>query len=189
MKSKMTLDLIPHIDVLKLIQERMFSSDGFFIDLTCVQDIIHIGTKLRNRLLNSSVVLRIGDEVVSALHLKMLIDSVSKEIHGLVHSDIYPEDRRNFRSLQKIMERHVLESLQKNVADSKGTVMYLTLCEQITSSYLQLDLDAIDRIYKLWYAVYFLRCWRKWIQTSKNGCTMSNNFITSNAYTVSKNLL
>lgn len=176
MKNTMKLDLIPHIDVLNRLCAG--SSMGF----TCVQDTIDIGTKLRNRLLNSSVVLRMGNDAVSALHVKILINTVSKEIHGLVASDIYVEDRQNFKSLEKVMEKRVLESLEKNVADCKATVMYLKLCMQITSSYVQHDLRPIDRIYRLWSAVYFLRSWRKWIQISKKGYTLKDNFITSNAY-------
>lgn len=80
------------------------------------------------------------------------------------------------------METRVLDALEKNIADSQGTVMYLTLCKHITSSYMQNDLNPLERLYNLWYSVYFLRCWRKWIQTH-DGCTMAENFITTNAYT------
>lgn len=177
MNNKIKLDVIPHIDVLNSIQDRLNLSPYS----SCVQDMIHIGTKLRNRLLNPSVVLHIGDKVVSALHLKMLINTVPKETHGLVLHDIYTEDRQNFKSLEKVMEPRVLEALEKNIVDSQATVMYLTLCKHITASYLQKNILPIDRIYNIWYSVYFLRCWRKWIQ-SKHGFTLGANFITSNAY-------
>lgn len=182
MKCRASFDFVPHIDVLKNIKDQSFNS-------ICVQDSTHIGTKLRNRLLNSSITLRIGDKVATPVHIKLLLDNVSKEVHGLVYHDIYTLDRQNFNSLQKIMSPRVLAALKSNIADSEGTVMYLELCEYITSSYLQNDMPTIDRLYKLWYAVYFMRCWRKWItkkskvKPKKNdSTTLAHNFITSNAY-------
>lgn len=177
MKDTTTLDFVPHIDVLRQTIERIH--DASYVN--CTQDTIHAGTKLRNRFLNSSIVLRMGKNVATAFHISMLIDAVSKEIHGLVLSDIYTQDRQNFRSLEKIMDQRVLDALIGNIADSEATIMFLTLCKYITSSYEDPDLQPIDRVYRLWFAVYFLRCWRLWIK-SKKGCTISQNFITANAY-------
>lgn len=178
MKSLADFNFVPHIDVLENIKNQAFNS-------ICVQDTIHIGTKLRNRLLNSSITLRFGDKIATPVHIKLLLDNVSKEVHGLVNTDIYTLDRQNFNSLQKIMSPRVLAALKSNIADSEGTVMFLELCEYITSSYLQKDMPTIDRLYKLWYAVYFIRCWRKWITMKpkmKYSTTLQHNFITSNAY-------
>lgn len=91
----------------------------------CVQDTVHIGTKLRNRLLNSSIALNIGSKIVSVVHIKSLLDRVPKEIHGLVRTDITPEDRQNYRSLEKIMDDRVLNALKLNSVNSEATVMYL----------------------------------------------------------------
>lgn len=185
MMSRTRYDLIPHTDALKSITERVLSNNI----PVCVQDTIHIGTKMRNRLLNSSIVLRMGDRIATPLHLKVLINTVPKEVHGLVNTDIYCEDRQNYRSLEKIMHPRVLQALEENVADSEGTVMYLRLCKHITSSYLQKDMKSIDRIYSLWYAVFFLRIWRKVIVMQsklkpkmENRCTLLLNFITNPAY-------
>lgn len=150
--------------------------------LVCVQDTIHEGTKMRNRLLNPSILLNMGNEIVSIVHIKMLMEKVSKEIHGLVQSDIYPEDRQNFSSLEKLMEPRILDALKKNVADSDGTIMYLMLCKQITSSYLEENLDPVERIYRIWHALYFLRCWRNWIQSTNNEYTLKENFISRNLF-------
>lgn len=147
-----------------------------------IQDTIHIGTKLRNRMLNSSIVLYMGNKVVSVVHIKSLLELVPKEIHGLVHSDILPEDRQNYRSLEKIMEDRVLNEMNMNVADCEGTVMYLKLCRLITSSLNAPNLKPIERIYNIWYAVFFLRCWRKYIQSSDE-YSLNENFISNNSYT------
>lgn len=147
-----------------------------------VQDTIHIGTKLRNRILNSSIVLHIGTKIVSTVHIKILLKMVSKEVHGLVPSDIIPEDKQNYNSLEKIMDDRVLNAMKAHVSDSEGTIMYLKLCKLITSSFTATNLKPIERIYNIWFSVYFLRCWRKWIK-SNNDYSLGENFISDNAYT------
>lgn len=179
MKSKVGFDLVPNIEVIKRINESPI----------CVQDPVHIGTKLRNRLLNSSILLQIGNTTASIIHIQTILHTLPKEVHGLVWSDIHPEDRHNYKSLEKIMDRRVMNALENNVVNSEATVMYLSLCQKITSSFVEKNLQPIERIYRVWYAVYFLRCWRKWIQSSKSGFnhlnsiyTLTDNFISSNAY-------
>lgn len=170
MKSVMKFGLTPESDLKSLVESSQI----------CVQDTIHEGTKMRNRLLNTSIVLQMGDTIVSIAHLKMLL-GLSKSIHGLVESDFAPDDRQNYASVEKIMDENVLDALINNVADSAGTIMYLTLCKQITSSYLDELLNPTERVYRLWHALYFLRCWRRWIKSSKH-FTVNKNFITSNLY-------
>lgn len=150
--------------------------------LICVQDSVHIGTKLRNRLLNSSIILQIGNQVASAVHLNDLIEKIAKDVHGLVKTDAYPEDRQNFQSLEKIMNDRVLAALKEHIVDSEGTIRYIELCRDITSAYLDENISASERIFRIWKSIYFLRCWRKWVQDTKT-CTLANNFISLNAYT------
>lgn len=147
-----------------------------------IQDTIHIGTKLRNRLLNSPIVLYIGTHIVSIVHIKILLKMVSKEVHGLVLSDVVPEDRQNYGSLEKIMHDRVINAMKTHVADCEATVMYLTLCKLITSAFTVPNLTPIKRIYNIWYALYFVRLWRKWLKSTK-GYSLSENFISDNAYT------
>lgn len=156
--------------------------------ISYVQDTIHIGTKLRNLLLKSSAILPMGNKQVSVSHLKILINTVPKDVHGLVLKDICPDDRQNFGSLLKVMEPRVLDALSKFVPDCEATVAYLRLCKQVTSSFIDFDLSPLERIHRMWHAVYFLRIWRKFIVKSKvgkkqsSGYTLTNNFITANAY-------
>lgn len=168
------LDLTPNIESIERLKRCPT------LGPTCVQDPVHIGTKLRNRFLNSSLELMIGDYIVTTAHIKMLIDSVPKEIHGLVLSDVYPEDRQNFNSLVKLMDDRVIQALKTNVPDCQATIMFLKLCKNVTYSYIQEDLKPLDRIYQIWSALYFLRGWRKWIQKSKNRLT--ENFLSMNAF-------
>lgn len=94
---------------------------------TVAQDTVHIGTKMRNRLLNTSIVLTIGKRVATVAHIKTLIEILSKEKHGLVSVDISPEDRQNLVSLEKVMQSRVLEALKSHVADSEGTIKYTSI--------------------------------------------------------------
>lgn len=98
----------------------------------------------------------IGNRVVTAAHIQVLLNTAEKAVHGLVQTDVYPEDRQNFKSLEKLMEDRVLNALKQYVVDSGATTTYLMLCKLITSAYLRMDLKPIERIYKIWHAVYFI---------------------------------
>lgn len=147
-----------------------------------VQDMIHIGTKLRNRLLKELSILAMGNKIVSIAHLKILLKNVSKNIHGLVRSDICPQDLQNYASLEKVMHDRCIKAMEENIIDSEATVMYLKLCKMITSSFLDENMNVNDRIYNIWHANYFFRAWRKWIKSADNDYTIKDNFISSNAY-------
>lgn len=145
-----------------------------------IQDTIHIGTKLRNRLLKPSIVLPMGNKQVSVTHLKLLLKNVSKNIHGLVRHDISPDDRQNYGSLEKVMKPRVLDAMASHIIDSEATVLFLKLCWNITSSFREVQISPIERIQRIWYGLYFLRIWREWIKGSKY--SIVENFITLNAY-------
>lgn len=158
-----------------------------------LQDIVHIGTKLRNRLLNSSIVLHIGSKIASVAYLKMLLNLVPKDVHGLVYSDICPDDRQNYASLEKIMHPRVRQALRTNVIGSEGTIEYIRICDEITSSLYEDNLPPLERILRLWRSTFFLRACRLYIKNSNNGLKISDNFLSSNAYECielnSKNLI
>lgn len=151
-------------------------------EIEFVQDMTHVGTKLRNRLLNCHIEMIMGTSKVSVAHLKDVVKNVHKSVHGLTMSDVNPTDRQNFRSFQKIVDERVLESLQQNVRGSEATIQYLKLCSNVTSSFLDYELTPVDRIYRMYQAVYFLRIWRNHIKRSRFH-TLGQNFITYNAYT------
>lgn len=120
-----------------------------------VQDTIHIGTKLRNRILKSSIVLPLGNKQISQSHLKMMIENVSKTVHSLTITDVNPKDRQNFSSYEKITSERVRNALSEHVVDSGATVVYLEKCQQITSCFLQYDLEPLERIYRIYNTVFF----------------------------------
>lgn len=148
-----------------------------------LQDILHIGTKLRNRLLSILAVLLIGNKIASVSHLKLLINLVSKDIHGLVYSDICPDDRQNYDSLRKIMEPKVGVAMEEHIIGSEGTIEYIRICHEITSSLYDDDLSPLSRIFQIWRSTFFLRACRLFItQSTDKNIKLSENFISSNAY-------
>ncbi|KAF5286417.1 hypothetical protein FQR65_LT12598 [Abscondita terminalis] len=126
------------------------------------QDMVHIGTKLRNRLLKKKLI-PVCDYIVSVDHLHTLIETLDKSVVGITSSDLNPEDRVNFKSVEKIISVEVRECLSK-IPESK-----------------EKDMSLEKRIYNIWYAVFFLRIWRFWIRNSTR-YTVKDNFITNNSY-------
>lgn len=161
---------------MNLDTERLFDA----VNVAYIQDTIHEGVKLRSRLLTASIVLPMGRKQVSVSHLKHLIKTVPKHVHGLVLKDICPNDRQNYSSVEKIMRKRVLDALSAHVIDSDATIMYLRLCEKVTSSFRDPDIEPLERINRIWYAVFFYRIWRQWLK--KNKYSVTENFITLNAY-------
>lgn len=146
-----------------------------------IQDTIHEVLKFRSRFLKVSVLLPMGDKQVSVSHLKLLINRTSKDVHGLVMKDVCPDDKQNFKSMQKVMHPRVLDALIANVPDSQATVMYLKLCSAMESAMNDLDLYPTERIKRMYFSTSFLRIWRKWILNSEK-YSLTNNWITLNAY-------
>lgn len=147
-----------------------------------VQDSVHIGVKLRNRLCKFSIKLPIGDKQISLEHLKILIDKESKDKHKLTISDLDAKDRMNFSSVEKICNNDVIKLLEKSVPDSQGTYLYLRIINWSIYSYIDQNLTPLERVYRIWYAVFVLRIWRSCIIKTKK-FTLKDNFITLNCYT------
>lgn len=166
-------------------EEEVLFSPIFDNDFICIEDTVHIGTKLRNRLLKPSILLPIGNKIASISHLKILINCVEKDVHGLVISDICVEDRQNYKSLEKIMDSKVVNALSEHILQSEATIMYLKLCSEITSSFIDINLSPLERIYRIFHATYFIRIWRAWLikNSKEKEYSILENFISANAYT------
>lgn len=119
-----------------------------------VQDTKHIGTKLRTVFLKPSVHLPLGNYVVSTTHLRILIDNVSKQEHGLTMSDLSCKDKMNFRAVEKMCESRVIDNL-RNIASTEGTVIYLQMVKRVLDSYLDKDIAPIERIQLIWTSIFF----------------------------------
>lgn len=165
-----------------LNSKEIWASFDILKNLHFVQDTVHAALKLRNRTLTSGIVLPFGNRLVSVAHLKMLINGVSKDEHGLVLKDICPDDKQNYRALQKIMHPNVSTALAKHVINSEATVMYIRICSDVTSSFCEVELSPLERIYRIFHAAFLLRIWKNWIERSDSPFNVRENFITKNAY-------
>jgi len=139
----------------------------YFLDnsqlFLCFQDATHLCTKLRNRLLSRVANLLIGNTCISINHLSTLIENVSKLRHGLVKSDIYPQDRQHFNSCIKICSDDVINSLMF-IPNTEGTIIYLRLLRSIMTAYIDKDTTPIDRLYHAWFSVFLCRWWFIWLE-------------------------
>lgn len=134
--------------------------------LKCVQDTVHIGTKFRTRLLNEKQLIVMGDHIVHPEHLRILIRNVNKDQHLLVSSDISASDKMNFKSVRKIIDFKVCDSLEKHVAKSNATVKFLELMRLSIDAFLDKEITPLERVHNLWYTVIFLRLWKLNLATS-----------------------
>lgn len=128
----------------------------------CLQDPTHVCTKLRNRLLSGTADLVIGDQHVSLTFLTEMMITNSKVKHGLVKCDIYPRDRQNFASCDKISSDDVLFELEK-VQGSAATRLYLKLIRSTIIAYIAESTSLNERVYHAWFCVFVCRLWWSWL--------------------------
>lgn len=149
-----------------------------------VQDPTHLGTKMRNLLLkteNFSQKLPCGKYFVQQSHLNQLIQMFSKDKHNLTPMVLNPIDKQNFESVLRICDDKVIALLQNHVIGSQATVKFLTITKHFIDSFMDPTLMPLQRVYKCWYSVFFIRLWRNFICRNKR-FKLKENFITSNTY-------
>ena len=149
--------------------------------LLFIQDYIHIAVKLKARLLKPSIVIPMGKYLAGSHHLKILYETFSKDQHGIRQKDLDHKDRQSFDAVSHITHDSVL-SLLTQLPDAKGTYQYLYILKSFMDAFLNKTLSPLERIKKVWYAIFFLRYWHRWFHLQK-GYVIKDNFITSNAYT------
>lgn len=150
-------------------------------EYVCMQDIVHMAGRIRCRLLKPSIILVFGDSLVTITHLKTLISYIPKDEHALDYKSIYRVDKMDFDIVLKLCHPNVAVCLQKYIPDSEGTQQYLKLLHMMVYSFLLEGLSVENRLYYLWYIVFFLRLLRSWI-LDHEVYNVSNNFITLNSY-------
>ena len=143
-----------------------------------IQDIVHIAVKLKCRLLKPSIVLPMGSFVASVQHFRLLQAAVGKDLHGLREKDVDHKDKQNYDAVLNLIKA---AKLLASFPDATGTRIYIQVMQCVIDSYLNKSLTPVERIECIWYATFFVRYWRKWIQLHPH-YNLTNNFITSNAY-------
>lgn len=150
-----------------------------------VQDLPHIGTKLRNFFLRTSykkVKLPFGSKhSIELKHLYYLLDHFTKDKHQLTASILNPIDKQNFESVLRMCDEKVTCLLQC-VKNSKGTIWFLETIRDVLDSYMCPNLPPLQRIQKLWYRIFCIRLWRRYISSHRKYC-VEDNFLTANCYT------
>lgn len=150
------------------------------ISVCFVQDPIHLGVKLKARLLTVSQILPLGKYSAIATHLHLVQASYSKEHHNLRLRDLDHQDRQNFEAVSRIISPNVL-GLLDTLPNAKGTKLYLQVVKSIVDSFLDKQLEPLSRIEEAWFALFFTRYWRQWVLSSA-GYNLENNFISLNSY-------
>ena len=154
----------------------------FFIKpkiVSYVQDTVHLAVKLKSRLLNPKVILKMGPVFeASAYHIEMLRGRYGKDQHFLREKDVNHKDRQNYDAVLHIINAaHLLAKI-----DGAGaTKCYIELIQNIIDSYLDKSLDPLVRVEKMWYSTFVIRYWRQWILLHPH-YTLRANFITHNCY-------
>lgn len=149
------------------------------------QDTIHILTKMRNFFLstkvNGSRQLPFGNKwCITISHLERLYEKGNKHEHGLTKTILNPIDRQNFFSAKCMCAKKVTDAL-KSIPNSKATVKYLEIMRDVMDAFMEESLSPKERLRKIWYSLFLVRLWRKFINTSKKW-ELKTNFLTANCY-------
>ena len=146
------------VDVPTMLQHWIYTKH--IPSILCVQDIVHIGVKLKARFLKPSVVLPLGLYVATSSHLQILVKLFGKDQHGLRSRDLDHRDKQNFDAVEHIIKA---SNLLTNMPDALGTRCYIEVMSSVVYSYLDKSRSPEMRIEEIWYAVFFLWYWRQWI--------------------------
>lgn len=148
------------------------------------QDSTHIGTKLRSlflKTIENLLKLPMGDYYIQVHHLEKLIKIVSKDVHRLTATTINPKDKMNFESVLKICDNRIIDLLKKHVKGSDGTIMYLQIMKHFIDSFMDSTLEPLERVDKIWYALFVVRIWRQNILETES-LSLKLNFMSANCY-------
>lgn len=158
---------------------------GYSISLPiCVQDMLHLFTKLRNLILRTKWLekkLPFENCSIDMMHLYVLLYSFSKDQHQLTESVLNPADRQNIASAERMCDTKVTELLDRSVERSAGTSLYLKMMRSIMSSYMDPNMTPLQRIRSIWFPVFMFRIWRRYIENNKK-YTLKDNFLSMNCY-------
>lgn len=150
----------------------------------CVQDMVHIITKMRNFFLRTKWTekkLPFGNHSIDIAHLYVLLYKYSKDKHLLTETVLNPADRQNFSSAEKMCSAKVTDLLNVGVDGAEATSLYLQMMRNIMSAFMDPDLTPIQRIRAIWFPVFIMRIWRQYIVAHKQ-YTLKDNFMTTNCY-------
>lgn len=103
-----------------------------------------------------------------------------KDEHLLTVTDLNPADRMNVESAQKFCSERIIKLLE-SVEESQGTALFLQIMADSIADFDVKMLIPLERVEKLWYAVFIVRIWRNFILKTP-ALTLKNNFMSSFSY-------
>ena len=124
--------------------------------LICVQDIVHVGVKLKCCLLKPSIILPLGSFLATSSHLHILARLLGKDQHGLRSRDLDHKDKQNFAAVEHIIKA---SSLLDSIPGSLGTKTYINVMSSAVNSYLDKSLSPKIWLEEIWYSIFFMRYW------------------------------
>jgi len=68
-------------------------------DIQYIQEYVHVTVKLKARLLKPSIILPLGDFLAGSHHLKMVLNTFTKDQHGIQPKDLEHKDKQNFEAV------------------------------------------------------------------------------------------
>ena len=145
-----------------------------------VQDHVHVAVKLKAQFLKPSIILPLGDFFAGSHHLKMILNTFTKDQHGIRHKDIEHKNNQNFEAVWRITAQRVLNLLKKN-PNVKGTIYYLKSLRYFFDACLNKMFSLLEQIFKACYVIFFFRFWHGWLLKHKKH-TIRSNFITYSAH-------
>lgn len=122
-----------------------------------------------------------GNYFIRQADLNELIEKFTKDKHNLSPSILNPTDRQNFDSVLRMSEEKVIDLLISSVVGSQATVMFLKIMRNIIDSYMNPAFNPLQRVYKIWHAVFVVRLWRNFTHSHKD-YTLKENFISVYCY-------
>lgn len=149
-----------------------------------IQDPEHIATKFRNFILRTTYNRRklpFGqNNFIELKHIYFIMDNFGKDRHGLTQSVLNPLDKQNFKSVERMCSEKVTNLLNL-FPRCRATMHFLETIRDVIAAFRNQTLTPIERVQKMWYRIFLLRLWRRYISRNKI-YTLEKNFLTMYAY-------
>jgi hypothetical protein len=134
----------------------------------CFQDMMHIGTKLRNNLLSKTRRLIFGEKPITLDALQNLLKNRSELRIHCRPSDLSPHDKMNFAAVERLCNRKLLKEIK---SQDFTLYLYLKLIRYSTFSFIDQTIPLEKRISQISYACFLVLSWRKINKSEKNRIT------------------
>lgn len=148
------------------------------------QDPEHIATKFRNFILRTTYNQRklpFGhNNSIELKHLYFIMDKFKKDRHELTQSVLNPVDKQNFKSVERMCSIKVT-NLLKMFTNCHATMHFLETIRDVIAVFRSHKLSPLQRVKKMWYRIFILRLWRRYILRNSS-YTLEKNFLTMYAY-------